>query len=525
MGCLCSKNTRWKPGYEEPTVLAAETPFTVSEVEALYELFKKLSSSIIDDGLIQKEEFQFALFRNRNKRNLFADRIFDLFDVNSNGVIEFGEFVRSLGVFHPNASVADKTTFAFRLYDLKHTGFIERDEASIANCIFLLKEMVLALLHESDLVLLDDDVELIVDKTFNDADAKGDGQIDQEEWKEFVSKNPSLIKNMTLPYLKDLTLAFPSFVVSTEVDTMLKGEDLQLLQDSEVDTTTVLVANQSSPSQMSVSGGSQLSSIIPQPPSLQQHLVSSIQPQFWSQQNLPHESFNPPQFSGSFGQHMPQHYFPFSTKPFTGGRGQGPSLPCDICGRNNHTTGYCSYNPQQPFDYNSLQWRSSYPISPWVSPPWMASPHVSYSGQPRSFSGQPSSGYTFSGIPMHQPGQPSLNRFSGPSSSTSRVPHGFGGPFMPPQAHFADTSGTFQGFPFADSFAMPITFNVSHAVDISSPTWGGSSLVLIGYEDTRKNSSSMTARSGCREARLILAASFYMMFVLSLSPHAMQQQM
>ncbi|KAI8565052.1 hypothetical protein RHMOL_Rhmol03G0231000 [Rhododendron molle] len=173
MGCLWSKNTRWTPGYEEPTVLAAETPFTVSEVEALHELFKKLSSSIIDDGLIHK--------------------IFDLFDLKRNGVIEFGEFVRSLGVFHPNASVADKTTCK-------------------------LKEMVLALLHESDLVLSDDMVELIVDKTFNDADAKGDGQIDQEEWKEFVSKNPSLIKNMTLPYLKDITLAFPSFVVSAEVE-------------------------------------------------------------------------------------------------------------------------------------------------------------------------------------------------------------------------------------------------------------------------------------------------------------------
>ncbi|OIV98008.1 hypothetical protein TanjilG_21718 [Lupinus angustifolius] len=190
MGCYLSTSKKVQnPGYEEPNVLASETPFTVSEVEALYELYKKLSNSIIEDGLIH--------------------RIFDLFDLKRNGVIDFGEFVRSLGIFHPNAALEDKTAFAFRLYDLRQTGYIEQEE---------LKEMVLALLHESDLMLSDDMIEAIVDKTFSDADTKGDGRIDQDEWKAFVSKHPSLIKNMTLPYLKDITLAFPSFIVRTEVE-------------------------------------------------------------------------------------------------------------------------------------------------------------------------------------------------------------------------------------------------------------------------------------------------------------------
>ncbi|KAL0379393.1 UNVERIFIED_CONTAM: Calcineurin B-like protein 7 [Sesamum angustifolium] len=215
MGAKASKKKRQVPGFEDPAILASETPFTVSEVEALHELYRKLSSSVVDDGLIQKEELAFALFRSTNRQNLFADRIFDLFDVKQNGHIDFGEFMRTLSIFHPRTPEAEKVKCAFKLYDLRRTGYIEREE---------LKEMVLALLHESDLSLSDDIIETLVDKTFREADINGDGKIDQQEWKEYAAKNPALLRNMTLPYLMDITLAFPSFVMHTEAeDSKLAG--------------------------------------------------------------------------------------------------------------------------------------------------------------------------------------------------------------------------------------------------------------------------------------------------------------
>lgn len=39
---------------------------------------------------------------------IFCLQIFDLFDVKQKGVIDFGDFVRSLNVFHPNAPQEDK---------------------------------------------------------------------------------------------------------------------------------------------------------------------------------------------------------------------------------------------------------------------------------------------------------------------------------------------------------------------------------------------------------------------------------
>ncbi|XP_010418515.1 PREDICTED: calcineurin B-like protein 8 isoform X2 [Camelina sativa] len=187
--CFSLKRTKHPRGYEDPHVLASETPFTVNEIEALHNLFKKLSTSIIDDGLIHK--------------------VFYMFDRKRNGVIEFGEFVRSLSIFHPYTPEHEKSAFMFKLFDLHGTGFIQPHE---------LKKMVGALLGETDLEISEESIEAIVEQTMLEVDTNKDGKIDEEEWKELIAKNPSILKNMTLPYLKEVTLAFPSFVLDSEVE-------------------------------------------------------------------------------------------------------------------------------------------------------------------------------------------------------------------------------------------------------------------------------------------------------------------
>lgn len=98
--------------------------------------------------------------------------------------------------------------------------------------------MIVAIMKESDLELSDDLLEAIIDhvvpsivlppfftfvsilfisnvfflQTFADADSDMDGKISKSEWKELVMRNPSVLRNMTLPYLKYVLLSKVSYM-------------------------------------------------------------------------------------------------------------------------------------------------------------------------------------------------------------------------------------------------------------------------------------------------------------------------
>ena len=181
------------------TASLSSLPFSpavdAEEIRALEKLYSQISNELHQDGIIHKDEFMWALFK-ANKNNLFAERVFDVFDLKRNSVIDFEEFVRSLSVFHPSTPLHDKAAFAFKIYDIGHTGAIERSE---------LKRFLVALMADNPDVDLDAAaLDVIVDETFAELDLSRDGRIDPEEWTSLVMRNPSVISYMTLPVLAEL---------------------------------------------------------------------------------------------------------------------------------------------------------------------------------------------------------------------------------------------------------------------------------------------------------------------------------
>ena len=148
----------------------------------LIDLKNKFREIAGEDQLIDRSEFQDGLdIVNRE----ISDRLFDIFDKDKNGEVDFNEFIQGVSQFSVRSDKSSKLRFVFKIYDIDNDGYISNGEL-----FQLLKMMVGSNLEDTAL-------QQIVDKTILFADKDEDGKINFEEFCEVVG-NTDVHKKMVV---------------------------------------------------------------------------------------------------------------------------------------------------------------------------------------------------------------------------------------------------------------------------------------------------------------------------------------
>jgi len=185
MGCVCSSK---KLTAEQIQELAEKTKFTPDEIEHWYHGFIQDCPT----GKLTKVEFAniYAQFFPQGDPTAFASFVFDVFDGDKSGTIEFNEFLQALSVTS-RGNLNDKLEWAFRLYDLDDDGKITRDEMlQIVTAIF-------SMVGKKD-DMKDADPKEKVEKIFSLMDTDNNGELSKEEFLEGARQDKTIVQALSL---------------------------------------------------------------------------------------------------------------------------------------------------------------------------------------------------------------------------------------------------------------------------------------------------------------------------------------
>ncbi|CAD6184994.1 unnamed protein product [Caenorhabditis auriculariae] len=96
-----------------------ETHFSKNEVRAIYRAFKETSPNAVINKVILREKFA-ELFPHGDIEH-YSDLLFDTFDNDGNGTINFQEFVKALSILC-RGTMDEKLDWLYKLYDPKDKG-------------------------------------------------------------------------------------------------------------------------------------------------------------------------------------------------------------------------------------------------------------------------------------------------------------------------------------------------------------------------------------------------------------------
>jgi Ca2+-binding EF-hand superfamily protein len=172
-------------------------------------------------GMLTKEEFQkiYRQFFPFGDPSSFADYVFNVFDSDKSGSIDFKEFICALSVTS-RGKMEDKLDWAFQLYDIDGDGKISYEEMlAIVEAIYkmvcvlahhvytretsntLNERSVLTLLKVGSMVKLptdEDTPEKRVKKIFRMMDKDENGSLDMEEFKEGSKRDETIVSALSL---------------------------------------------------------------------------------------------------------------------------------------------------------------------------------------------------------------------------------------------------------------------------------------------------------------------------------------
>ncbi|RDW91902.1 EF-hand-3 [Coleophoma crateriformis] len=179
-----------KLSQEQLSELQQNTHFDKKELQQWYKGFLKDCPS----GMLTKEEFQkiYRQFFPFGDPSSFADYVFNVFDSDKSGSIDFKEFICALSVTS-RGKMEDKLDWAFQLYDIDGDGKISYDEMlAIVEAIYKMVGSMVKLPADEDTP------EKRVKKIFRMMDKDENGSLDMEEFKEGSKRDETIVSALSL---------------------------------------------------------------------------------------------------------------------------------------------------------------------------------------------------------------------------------------------------------------------------------------------------------------------------------------